>query len=118
MYPCAATRRAPQPSTVPLTITEIEFCAWLSQAEPGDVLEYHRGFLAVDTVPISERLPERERAELARVARRAWWAAEHNLVYLLQRRHGPESFGYLAIASTRPKNATTSLSSLLLTEAA
>ena len=29
-------------------VNEIELCAWLSQAEPGDALEYHRGFLVLD----------------------------------------------------------------------
>ena len=28
-------------------LSEIEFCAWVAQAGPGDRLEYHRGFLAL-----------------------------------------------------------------------
>ena len=30
-------------------LTDIEFCAWIGQAVPGDQLEYHRGFLGIDT---------------------------------------------------------------------
>ena len=32
----------------PPRLNEIELCAWIAQAEPGAVLEYHRGFLALD----------------------------------------------------------------------
>ncbi len=101
-----------------LCLAEIDLCAWLGQAAPGDLLEYHRGFLALDTMPQGMRLAERERTELARVARRAWWAAERGLVHLLQRRNGPDDFTYLAIARARPKILPVSLSSLLLMEAA
>ena len=31
-----------------LLIDAIQFCAWIAQASPGDALEYHRGFLALD----------------------------------------------------------------------
>ena len=37
-------------------VTEISFCAWLAQAEPGDRLEYHRGYLAVDTDKLMSKL--------------------------------------------------------------
>ena len=33
-------------------LTEIQFCAWVAQALPGDRLEYHRGFLVLDTFPV------------------------------------------------------------------
>jgi len=29
-------------------VSEIELCAWVAQAAPGTVLEYHRGYLALD----------------------------------------------------------------------
>ena len=29
-------------------VSEIELCAWVAQAAPGAVLEYHRGYLALD----------------------------------------------------------------------
>ena len=56
-------------------LTEIEFCAWVAQAVPGDRLEYHRGFLVLDIFPMFARLPDQQRAELARLGSRAFWAA-------------------------------------------
>ena len=105
-------------STIRPRIAEIEFCAWLGQAAPGDVLEYHRGFLALDTTPHGTRLSERDRAELSRVARRARWASERRLVHLVQRRHDADDYSYLAIARPKPMAALASLSSLLLPEVA
>ena len=101
-----------------LRVSEIELCAWLSQAEAHDALEYHRGFLALDIEKRSTPFTDRERLELARVARRALWAAEHRLVHLVQCRRGENVFSYLAIA--RPRSNTTSalISSPLLEEAA
>ena len=43
-------------------IKEIEFCGWIGQAAPGDVLQYHRGHLALDVTTQGTRLPERERS--------------------------------------------------------
>ena len=37
--------RIPRPRP---SISEIELCAWVAQAAPGAVLEYHRGYLALD----------------------------------------------------------------------
>ena len=71
--------------------------AWLDRAEPGASVEYHRGFLAVDRM-ISALSPAR-RARLAGVADLAFEAAERCLVRLVQRRHGPSVFSYLAIKS-------------------
>jgi hypothetical protein len=101
-----------------LRLTETDLCAWIGQAAPGEILEYFRGFLAMDTASKGSRLAERDRAELARVARRAWWASEHQLVHLLQRRHGPDDYSYLAIARPKPKQRSVSLASLLLAEVA
>ena len=101
-----------------LGIKELDLCAWLGQAVPGDVLEYHRGFLALDTTQHGSRLSETARNELARVGRRAFWAAEQNIAHLVQRRVGQDDFSYLAIARPRPKKAHAALSSLMLAEAA
>lgn len=97
-------------------LSEIEFCAWVAQAVPGDRLEYHRGFLVLDTFPMFARLPDQQRAELARLASRAFWAAEQRLVHLVQERVGPDQFAYVAIARPKPKAAAISLSELLLSE--
>ena len=38
-----------QPEYIPMLVTnECAFIAWIDQAAPGDVLEYHRGHLALD----------------------------------------------------------------------
>ena len=100
-------------------IGEIDFLGWLGQAQPGDMIAYHRGFLALDTIRDGSRYPENERAELARVASRAWWASEAGLVHLVQRRHGRHDYGYLAIARAKDARASVvSLRSFLLQEAA
>ncbi len=96
-------------------ITEIDLCAWLSQAAPHDAFEYHRGFLVLDTDPRISHLAKSDRLELLQVASRARWAAEKQLVHLVQRRLGESLFSYLAIA--RPRPAMPVLSSLLLAEA-
>ena len=104
--------------SVRLRINETDLCGWIGQAAPGDVLEYYRGFLAMDTFSHGTRLPERDRAELTRLARRAWWAGEQKLIHLVQRRHGPDDYSYLAIARLKPRSCPASLSSLLLAEVA
>lgn len=86
----------------PPGLTESDFCGWLGAAAPGDSLEYHRGFLVLDTRPDSSRLAPADRAELGLVARRACWAAEHELVHLVQHRRGPCDFSYMAIARPWP----------------
>lgn len=100
----------------PKLVSEIDLCAWLSQAAPSEVLEYHRGFLIVDIDARMSGLANHDRLALIQVARRAMWAADRHLLHLVQRRLGPDRFSYLAIA--RPRSKTPSLSSLLLAEAA
>ena len=99
-------------------LTETAFCAWVGQAHPGAQLVYHRGLLALDASINSQTPKSDARRELARVARRAWWAASQGLVHLVQRRNGPDDFTYLAIARPRPKELSASLSSFLLKEVA
>jgi len=95
----------------------VQFCAWVAQASPGDSLEYHRGFLALNANIDSQTPASDARRELARVARIAWRAAEKGLVHLVQRRNGPDDFSYLAIARPRTDKVTASLSTILLQEA-
>ena len=86
-------------------LTEIQFCAWVAQALPGDRLEYHRGFLVLDTFPGLSKLGDNERTELALLGKRAFWTESQGLVHLVQERLGPDLFSYLAIA--RPKTRGT-----------
>lgn len=97
-------------------LSEMEFAGWVGAAAPGDRLEYHRGFLAVDTIPMISKLPETDRATLKQLASRAWWAAAQDLVHLVQERLGPDLFAYIAIArpKSKPKRAEVSLAALLV----
>jgi hypothetical protein len=97
-------------------LTEIEFCAWVAQALPGDRLEYHRGFLTLDRCQGLSNLTSEERKRLTWLGARAFWAAEQGLVHLVQERTGPDRFAYIAVARRKPKDAAVSLSALLLAE--
>ena len=99
-------------------IKEIDFCAWLGQAEPGDILEYHRGFLGVDLTPFGNPMSSKTRAELARTSARAYDVAERGFVHLVQRRLGPDVFSYLAIARPVPDHTPVSFETLMSEEAA
>lgn len=99
-------------------LSEIEFCAWVAQAVPGDRLEYHRGFLVLDIFPVFSGLSDTARSELSRLGSRAFLAAELGLVHLVQKRIGPDQFAYIAVARPKPKAAAVSLSALLLEERA
>jgi hypothetical protein len=99
-------------------LTEIQFCAWVAQSVPGDRLEYHRGFLVLDTFPTAARLSDERRKALTRLGFRAFWAAENGLVHLVQERVAPDQFAYIAIARPKPKAAEASLSKLLLSDEA
>lgn len=96
-------------------LSEIEFCAWIGQAEPGARLEYHRGFLAHDTIAIASSLSDKDLAELRKLANRAFWAFEAGLVHLVQERLATDRFSYIAIARPKPESTYTaaSLSALI-----
>lgn len=96
----------------------VQLCAWITQASPGDQFVYHRGLLALDTSDWSRSVVGHARRELNRVARRAWWAAEQHLVHLVQRRHGPDDFSYIAVARRHAGEIPLPLSALLLKEVA
>ena len=95
-------------------ITDIDLYAWVSQAEAGDALIYHRGFLVVDTDKSVSILPTERRLALRGVADAAFRAAEQGLVHLVQERLATDCFAYIAIARPKPKAAAASLSALLL----
>lgn len=103
---------------VPLRLTEIELCAWIAQADPGDLIEYHRGALSIDRLPGMSKLPCMERDRVHALADCAFLAAEKRLVHLVQYRLGPDRFSYLAIARPKPLDAQSALSAVLLAEAA
>lgn len=96
----------------------IELCGWLSQAEAGDALEYHRGFLGVDRTPLGQPMSLKDRLDLIAMAERAMCLAEQGLVHLVQRRIGDDTFSYLAVARSRPASAAVAISTLFAQEAA
>jgi hypothetical protein len=93
---------------------EIAFCAWVAQAEPGETLVYHRGFLAVDATGVVSKLLSDQQRALRLVASAALRAAEQDLVHLVQARIGPDQFAYIAVARRKPRQAGASLSVRLL----
>jgi hypothetical protein len=95
-------------------INDISFFAWVAQAEPGEALVYHRGFLAVDTFGSASPLSPERRSTLRRTADAALRAAEQDLVHLVQARIGPDQFAYIAVARRKPHKAGASLSMRLL----
>ena len=67
-------------------LDEIGLAAWIAQAEPGETLVYHRGFLAVDATSVISQLPAAQQRSLRLVASAALRAAEQGLVHLVQAR--------------------------------
>ena len=76
------------------------FYGWLERARAGEQLEYHRGLLTRDRSPASE-LAAGDRRAVAEIADAVFRAAEGGHVHLVQRRHGPFDFSYLAIKAGR-----------------
>ena len=99
-------------------VTEIQFCSWLGQAAPGDVLKYHQGFLALDLTPFGNPMTPESGAELALTSARAMRLAERGFVHLVQRRLGADSFSYLAIARPRRGHTPIPFETLMSKEAA
>ena len=97
---------------------EVDFCAWITQAAPGDELEYHRGFLVLDITPFGSPMDGDARAELALVADRAFDLAERGFIHLVQRRIGVGTFAYIAIARPHPGGAPIPFAILMTEEAA
>lgn len=93
---------------------EISFCAWVAQAEPGEILVYHHGFLAVDGTSLLSKLTLDQQQTLRDLAGAAWRAAEQGLVHLVQDRLGPDRFAYIAIARPRPHEQSMPLAERLL----
>ena len=81
-----------------VSISEAEVRRWLREAEPGQVMRYFRGFLARGANAQGEVLSEQECGELSRVATHLWCAAQRKHIHLVQFRHGPEDFTYIAVA--------------------
>ena len=104
----ALSRRLPIPAPVTPTMCLIVDKDGF-EARAGSWIEYHRGHLVIDRQQRPGALDDKARArdnetraELDRLAARALRASEQGLVHLVQRRHGPEDFSYLAIKTRAP----------------
>lgn len=102
----------------PPRLSEIELCAWITQAEPGAVLAYHRGYLALDRTAFGQYRDTPARAAIGMLANRAHDLAQRELVHLVQRRHGPDDYSYFAIARARRDGALPDFATQTITEEA
>ena len=80
-----------------MLLREENFCGWIGRADPGDRLEYHRGLLAADRANGLSSSENANRRELSAIAARALALAEEGRLLLVQKRHGPGDYSYLAI---------------------
>jgi hypothetical protein len=106
------------PDTTPAILSEEDLCAWVSQAEPGEAIEYHRGFLCIDRCGADRFGAPIDAASLNRLANRALVLAEAGFVHLIQQRIEVETFSYLAIARPQPEGTVPAAAVLLSEEAA
>jgi hypothetical protein len=96
----AVTRPAPLPELEDW-LTERRVIAWLVEAPAGAKLTYHSGFLARDRMPGMSELSEESRRRAHAIAFRVMTAAAHGAVRLIQHRHGPEDYAYIAVKAKR-----------------
>ncbi len=92
--------RAPKPTTpsavagLHLTLADLE--RWFSTAEAGSTVAYFRGFLALDR-GAGSRFGDDAGDVLDHIAATMMAMAEAGKVHLVQRRHGPFHYTYLAV---------------------
>ena len=85
---------ASSPTSLPLTLGHLERS--LSTAKAGDTIVYHRGYLALDR-GAGSRFGDNAGEELDHIATALMVMAEAGRVHLVQRRHGPFDYTYLAV---------------------
>jgi len=96
-------------SASPRLISDNEFTAWLLRADAGERLTYWRGHLAIDASPLASQLRGEDRIHLGRLSGLAWEMAAKGWIHLLQQRHGPSDFSYVAIVRPRVQVPTREL---------
>lgn len=95
-------------------VSEISFCAWIAQAETGEPMIYHQGFLVVDIDPVLSNLAADQRLALRALASAALRAEEQGLVHLVQQRMATDRFAYIAIARPKPTPSRPAFAARLL----
>jgi hypothetical protein len=102
-----------QSASAAASLTDIDFLAWITTAEPGAVLEYHCGFLCVDCAELVSKLDAGDRKRLLALSDVAARAERAGLVHLVQRRVAMDVFAYLSIVRPRPRHKALALTALL-----
>lgn len=97
----AAASISPTTAVTPLLLDEAGLCARIFEAQPGERIEYHRGFLGLDRSPLGQHADRQTRSTISRTADRALALAEKGAVHLVQKRLAPECFSYLAVVRLR-----------------
>jgi len=81
-------------------LTEELLCDWIASAHAGEAIVYHEGFLTLDRSAAESVLPERERARVHALARRAWIASELGLLRIFSQRVREGHYRYLAVRAS------------------
>lgn len=109
---------SPTAAVTPILLDEAGLCARVFEAEPGERIEYHRGFLGLDRSLLGQHADRQTRSTISRTADRAFALAEKGAVHLVQKRLAPECFSYLAVVKPRRKRAKHQLTDLPVEEPA
>ncbi|WP_157928843.1 hypothetical protein [Pararhizobium haloflavum] len=79
-------------------MSEVEFCAWVAAAAPGDFVVYYRGHLSHDRTKSAKVHTDIARRRLSTLAGRALSLAEDGVVHLVQQRTGlVGEWAYIAV---------------------
>ena len=90
-----------KPQAFALLVNLADVNRWLSDAAAGDMLEYHRGYLAADRWLGWGDGRYGERVVLGHVAERMWGQAEAGAVHLVQVRRDVGLYSYVAVRTRR-----------------
>lgn len=114
----AVTFVSPTSTVTPAPLDEAGLCARVFEAEPGERIEYHRGFLGLDRSPLGQHADRQTRSTISRTADRAFALAEKGAVHLVQKRLAPECFSYLAVVRPRQRRIERHLADLPVEQSA
>jgi hypothetical protein len=81
-----------------VSLSAAALSAWVARARPGERVEYHRGFLAIDRTKGTSALNEAARRKLNAVADHTLALSNEGRLHLLQERYGDGDYSYWAVA--------------------
>lgn len=82
----------------------IDLRAAIACAEPGVIIEYHRGFLARDCDPLVLTMLDQTHIDARETRARAWGAYQAGDGHLVQRKNGMGEYSYLFIKRAHVPN--------------